>query len=76
MEREAGFTVHLPVDFYLFCGSAGTYNICPRSRPQLGTRKAETSTQLKPDVMATGNSGCGGQSPPQPLRRIAGGLEK
>ncbi|MDE2238618.1 MAG: glycolate oxidase subunit GlcF [Rhodospirillales bacterium] len=57
--REAGFTVRLPADSHLCCGSAGTYNIFqPEIAGQLGARKAETITALKPDVVATGNIGC------------------
>ncbi len=57
--RAAGFTVRLPVDAHLCCGSAGTYNIFqPDIAAQLGTRKAETLGRLKPDVVATGNIGC------------------
>ncbi len=57
--RAAGFTVRLPADSHLCCGSAGTYNIFqPEIAAQLGARKAETLSSLKPDVIATGNIGC------------------
>ncbi|MGE4480228.1 glycolate oxidase subunit GlcF [Acidocella sp.] len=57
--RAAGFSVRLPADAHLCCGSAGTYNIFqPEIAGQLGTRKAETLAQLRPDVVATGNIGC------------------
>jgi glycolate oxidase iron-sulfur subunit len=57
--RAAGFTVRVPVDSHLCCGSAGTYNIFqPEIAGQLGARKAETLNRLKPDVVAAGNIGC------------------
>ena len=57
--RAAGFTVKQPVDSHLCCGSAGTYNIFqPEIAGQLGARKAETLSRLRPDVVAAGNIGC------------------
>jgi len=57
--RAAGFTVKLPADSHLCCGSAGTYNIFqPEIAGQLGARKAQTLEALRPDVVATGNIGC------------------
>ncbi len=41
------------------CGSAGIYNLVqPDTATELGDRKAELITPLKPDVIATGNPGC------------------
>lgn len=55
----AGFKVKTPIDAHLCCGSAGTYNLLqPEIAGQLGDRKAETLSHLKPDVVATGNIGC------------------
>ncbi|WP_421852994.1 glycolate oxidase subunit GlcF [Novosphingobium sp.] len=56
---EAGFTVRLPADAHLCCGSAGTYNILQSEiAGQLGARKAEQLSALEADVIATGNVGC------------------
>ncbi len=41
------------------CGSAGIYNLVqPDAASSLGDRKAELISQLKADVVATGNPGC------------------
>ena len=41
------------------CGSAGIYNLVqPDAAKSLGDRKAEFISQLKADVVATGNPGC------------------
>ncbi|HKW33660.1 MAG TPA: glycolate oxidase subunit GlcF [Candidatus Acidoferrum sp.] len=41
------------------CGSAGIYNLVqPDAAKSLGDRKAELISQLKADVVATGNPGC------------------
>ncbi|HTQ72019.1 MAG TPA: glycolate oxidase subunit GlcF [Acidocella sp.] len=57
--RAAGFTVRMPAESHLCCGSAGTYNIFqPEIAAQLGNRKAENLSRLKPDVVAAGNIGC------------------
>jgi glycolate oxidase iron-sulfur subunit len=41
------------------CGSAGIYNLVqPDAAKSLGDRKAELVSQLKADVVATGNPGC------------------
>jgi glycolate oxidase iron-sulfur subunit len=41
------------------CGSAGIYNLVqPEAAKSLGDRKAELVSQLKVDVVATGNPGC------------------
>lgn len=54
-----GFTLHLPEEAHLCCGSAGTYNILqPQIAGQLGDRKVAQLERLKPDVIATGNIGC------------------
>ncbi|HUD90244.1 glycolate oxidase subunit GlcF [Sphingobium sp.] len=55
----AGYTVRLPADAHLCCGSAGTYNILqPGIAGQLGDRKAAALGALSADVIATGNIGC------------------
>ena len=56
---QAGYTVRLPAEAHLCCGSAGTYNILQSELAgQLGARKAERIMALKADVIATGNVGC------------------
>src|SRR5215470_595679 len=41
------------------CGSAGIYNLVqPDAAKSLGDRKAQLVSQLKPDVVVTGNPGC------------------
>lgn len=58
----AGFRVREPLEAHLCCGSAGTYNILqPKIAGQLGDRKAAQLTELRPDVVATGNVGCATQ---------------
>jgi glycolate oxidase iron-sulfur subunit len=58
----AGFTVRVPAEAHLCCGSAGTYNILqPAIAAQLGTRKAGHLDALAPDAIATGNIGCATQ---------------
>ncbi len=57
--EKAGFTVCLPADAHLCCGSAGTYNILqPEISGQLARRKAASLAVLGADVVATGNIGC------------------
>jgi glycolate oxidase iron-sulfur subunit len=57
--RQAGFTVRMPAESHLCCGSAGTYNIFqPEIAGQLGDRKAANLAKLGADVIATGNIGC------------------
>jgi glycolate oxidase iron-sulfur subunit len=57
--ESAGFTVRLPQDAHLCCGSAGIYNIVqPEIAGRLGARKTESLLALRPDVIATGNIGC------------------
>lgn len=59
---EAGYTVRLPAESHLCCGSAGTYNILqPEIADQLGRRKAGAIDRLDADVIATGNIGCATQ---------------
>lgn len=58
----AGFTVLIPTEAHICCGSAGTYNILqPDIAGQLGDRKTAALMRLKPDVIATGNIGCATQ---------------
>jgi glycolate oxidase iron-sulfur subunit len=60
--RNAGFTVRLPADAHLCCGSAGTYNILQGEiAGQLGARKAQALRALDADIIATGNIGCATQ---------------
>lgn len=41
------------------CGSAGIFNLIqPEAAQELGDRKANLITPLKPDIVATGNPGC------------------
>ena len=43
----------------LCCGSAGIYNLLePEPARQLGKRKLHHITDVRPDVIATGNPGC------------------
>jgi glycolate oxidase iron-sulfur subunit len=59
---QAGYTVRIPADAHLCCGSAGTYNILqPEIAGELGRRKADSLERLQPDVIATGNIGCATQ---------------
>lgn len=59
---EVGYTVRVPVEAHLCCGSAGTYNILQAEiADQLGTRKAGQIARLDADVVATGNIGCATQ---------------
>lgn len=56
---DAGYSVRLPAEAHLCCGSAGTYNILQSELAgQLGARKAERLAALEADVIATGNVGC------------------
>jgi glycolate oxidase iron-sulfur subunit len=55
----AGFTVLLPAEAHLCCGSAGVYNILqPAIAARLGRRKTEALAALGADAIATGNIGC------------------
>jgi len=59
---DAGYTVTVPAEAHLCCGSAGTYNILqPEIADRLGERKAGHLGALKPDIIATGNIGCATQ---------------
>lgn len=59
---DAGFTVRVPAEAHLCCGSAGTYNILQSDiAAQLGDRKAAAIAALTPQVIATGNIGCATQ---------------
>jgi len=59
---EAGYTVRLPTQAHLCCGSAGTYNILQAEiANRLGQRKADTLDALDAQVVATGNIGCATQ---------------
>jgi glycolate oxidase iron-sulfur subunit len=56
---EAGFTVAVPSEAHICCGSAGTYNLLqPEIAGRLRDRKLENLKALAPDVIATGNIGC------------------
>ena len=57
--RAMGFTVKLPAEAHLCCGSAGTDNIFqPEIAGRIGDRKDAKIEKLAPDVVATGNIGC------------------
>ena len=56
---SAGFTVVVPKESHICCGSAGTYNLMqPEIAGQLRERKLENIGALKPDLIAAGNIGC------------------
>lgn len=58
----AGYTVRVPAEAHLCCGSAGTYNILqPELAGRLGERKAAAIDRLRAEVIATGNVGCATQ---------------
>ncbi len=57
--RAAGFTVRLPAESHMCCGSAGTYNMLqPDLAARLGDRKAGHLRNTGATVIATGNIGC------------------
>jgi glycolate oxidase iron-sulfur subunit len=57
--RELGFTVVLPDESHLCCGSAGTYSVLqPTLSHQLRDRKLEHLSALKPEAIASANIGC------------------
>jgi glycolate oxidase iron-sulfur subunit len=59
---QAGYTVRVPAEAHLCCGSAGTYNILqPEIAETLGQRKAGHIDRLEAHVIATGNVGCATQ---------------
>jgi glycolate oxidase iron-sulfur subunit len=65
---QAGYTVRVPAEAHLCCGSAGTYNILQSElADRLGARKAQHCDALHADVIATGNIGCATQ-----IARFAG----
>lgn len=56
---QSGYTVRMPSEAHLCCGSAGTYNILQSEiADQLGQRKASNLEHIDADVIATGNIGC------------------
>jgi len=58
----AGYTVRVPAEAHLCCGSAGTYNILQSEiADRLGARKGAAIAALDADVVATGNIGCATQ---------------
>ena len=60
---KAGFTVVLPAESHLCCGSAGVYNILqPEIAGQLGARKMVALEAVRPEVIATGNVGMVGNA--------------
>lgn len=57
--EAAGFTVVVPAEGHLCCGSAGTYNLFQSEiSSRLKARKVKNIEATKPDVIATGNIGC------------------
>jgi glycolate oxidase iron-sulfur subunit len=57
--RELGFTVMLPNESHLCCGSAGTYSVLqPVLSHQLRDRKLEHLSALKPEAITSANIGC------------------
>ena len=56
---KAGFTVAVPAEAHICCGSAGTYNLMqPEIAGQLRERKLANLEAVKPDLIAAGNIGC------------------
>ena len=57
--RAMGFTVALPADSHLCCGSAGTYSVLqPALSQQLRERKQASLAALEPDTVVSANIGC------------------
>jgi glycolate oxidase iron-sulfur subunit len=57
--EAAGFTVCVPREAHLCCGSAGTYNILqPDTAETLAQRKLGHLAALAPDAIVTSNIGC------------------
>ena len=57
--KTAGFTVLLPAEGHLCCGSAGVYNLMqPEIAGRLRARKLENIDRTRPDLIAAGNIGC------------------
>ena len=56
---KAGFTVAVPNEAHICCGSAGTYNIMqPEFAGALRERKLANLEAVQPDLIAAGNIGC------------------
>lgn len=56
---KAGFTVAIPAEAHICCGSAGTYNLMqPEIAGQLRARKLANIELIEPDLIAAGNIGC------------------
>jgi glycolate oxidase iron-sulfur subunit len=57
--RDLGFTVSLPEESHLCCGSAGTYSVLqPALSRQLRERKLAHLGALQPDTIVSANIGC------------------
>jgi glycolate oxidase iron-sulfur subunit len=57
--RALGFTVELPAESHLCCGSAGTYSVLqPALSAQLRARKQGHLAALRPDTIVSANIGC------------------
>ena len=57
--RALGFTVVLPADSHLCCGSAGTHSVLqPALSQQLRERKQAGLAALEPDTVVSANIGC------------------
>mgnify|MGYP000084201527 CR=1 FL=1 len=57
--RALGFTVVLPADSHLCCGSAGTYALThPDLARQLRDNKMNALESGKPEMIVTANIGC------------------
>ncbi len=66
--EKAGFTVRLPEDGHLCCGSAGTYSLFqPTIADHLGHKKATSLAACQADILVSGNIGC--------LEHLAGRLD-
>ncbi|MDC0115955.1 glycolate oxidase subunit GlcF [Octadecabacter sp.] len=56
---DAGCKLTRPSNESMCCGSAGTYSFTqPEIAGELGSRKAKSLTEAKPDVIVGGNLGC------------------
>ncbi|WP_449371631.1 glycolate oxidase subunit GlcF [Thiomonas sp.] len=57
--RELGFTVKLPLESHLCCGSAGTYSVLqPELSKALRNRKLQHLAETAPQRIVSGNIGC------------------
>jgi glycolate oxidase iron-sulfur subunit len=64
--RRYGFTVAVPAEDHLCCGSAGTYNLLEaETAEELGRRKAEHVAATGAALLASGNLGCMAQLAPR-----------